>query len=546
MHHKHNKHNKHNKQENHYNKNIPYIFDYKNGQQLLCIHNIDFNELESYKSKLLDNKISDIQFFKDEKEDFLHDNDPRLVYEQDSDAYLHAQLHWGQKKLNLSEFKVMIDHCKPDEEYVIIYPGSAPGQHLPSFLNYFPNITYDLTDPRPFDSIVIKESLKENSRVRIRADKDGNQRILFTDELAETVRKDYEKINKERKKKGLKEIKTIFISDIRLPPQYKEYLKKEHQTKFNWDDPNANFTFSLLEKDRGKVFIPADYVNIKKIDKVNKDYIKKFSNEIYNYVNVYNHSEFAHNKPFINLFDVKEKKNGDKTIKFNSKSYDKLSIEDKLNIFDYVLWNISIDFDMRLQEGWVKIIKPDYTLLKLRFPFNLNMDYTYINGDIYLPLYGPKHTTESRLFIDKTKHDFSDTTYNLIKYEQQLGYFNLVTRKQYYAHKYDDINGLDHCYDCYSEIKLWEKYIDNYDKYIKNSKNGKNGNNGKIMNKVKGYINRSTYEILEYQYHAKGKKFLRDQMNIYKYKSSPQLRQMDIKKQQEKLKKFLDKIKVKK
>jgi hypothetical protein len=525
---------------NNYNKNSPYIFEY-NKENLLCIHNIDFNELESYKSRLLDIKVNDIKFFRDTKESFLNENDPRLVYTTDSDVNLHAQLHWGQKKLNLSEFEVMVDHCKPEEEYVIIYPGSAPGQHLTSFLKYFPNITYDLTDPRPFDKVVIDESLKENSRVRIRADKDGNQRILFTDELAETVRKDYEKINKDRKKKGLKEIKTILISDIRLPPQYKEYLKKEHHHKFNWEDPNANFTFSLLEKDF-KTFIPADYVDIKKIDKVNKDYIKKFTKELYGYVSLEEHKKYSFNELVYNLFDVKEKKNGESTIKFDIKKYNSLTIENKLNIFDSVLWNISIDFDMRLQENWTKIIKPDYTLLKFRFPFNLDMDYTYINGDIYLPIYGPKHTTETRLFIDKTKHDFSDTTYNLIKYEQQMGYFNLVTRKQYYKHKYDNINGLDHCFDCYSEIKLWEKYIKNY--VIKKENNSLS--NTKIMSLVKDYISRSTYEILENQYHVKGKKFIRDQMNIYKYKANPQIKKMDIKKQQEKLKNFLDKNKSKK
>lgn len=130
--------------------------------------------------------------------------------------------------------------------------------------------------------------------------------------------------------------------------------------------------------------------------------------------------------------------------------------------------------DMKMQEDWVKIIKPAASMLKFRPPWCISIykgkkdtpkerkkyKLKYLKGDIYLPIWGPVTTTEARLI---TVGDIEYKEYDSCKYEYQLFYFNTYTRLKYHKRpfnlKIDKIPGLCHCYDCTSEIYVLAEYF---------------------------------------------------------------------------------------
>lgn len=65
-------------------------------------------------------------------------------------------VHWGQRKLLLSEMQLLSHYAKSGVSYHIVYAGSAPGTHL-GFLDEITNCmhTWELVDPGQFDRAVL-------------------------------------------------------------------------------------------------------------------------------------------------------------------------------------------------------------------------------------------------------------------------------------------------------------------------------------------------------------------------------------------------------
>lgn len=118
-----------------------------------------------------------------------------------------------------------------------------------------------------------------------------------------------------------------------------------------------------------------------------------------------------------------------------------------------VLW------DMNAQMAWHMTMKPARSMLKFRLPWYTETT-EYLDGDLYLPVWGPITTTEGRLIT----HEYSTKTklWNNKKYEGQMFYFNTVARPALYAHDIANCVGIDHCYDCRSEVEILTQYIAKY------------------------------------------------------------------------------------
>lgn len=113
--------------------------------------------------------------------------------------------------------------------------------------------------------------------------------------------------------------------------------------------------------------------------------------------------------------------------------------------------------DMADQMRWHRILKPRKSLLKFRLPY-VPGSTEYLDGDLYLPVWGAQSTTECRL----VPSDTGTRTYDNARYWEQMFYFNTTTRVSYYEHDIQDGNsGLDHCYDCMSEIHILRQYLRN-------------------------------------------------------------------------------------
>lgn len=124
------------------------------------------------------------------------------------------------------------------------------------------------------------------------------------------------------------------------------------------------------------------------------------------------------------------------------------------------------------QMKWHKMLRPTKSLLKFRLPYN-GESMLYLAGDIFLPIWGPQTTSETRLVpfdedaVPVQGRQYDDwcplAMYDSHKYEEQLFYFNTVTRVTYYEHHVSGASGICHCYDCRSELHILSMYLSKYE-----------------------------------------------------------------------------------
>jgi hypothetical protein len=103
--------------------------------------------------------------------------------------------HWGQRKLLLSEIEFLTIYSNgetTDKKKYVIYVGAAPGTHIIYLSKLFPDVYFELYDPRDFNN-----KLSENNKIK-------THQAFFTDEIAN----EWKSIN--HKDKDI-----LFISDIR-------------------------------------------------------------------------------------------------------------------------------------------------------------------------------------------------------------------------------------------------------------------------------------------------------------------------------------------
>lgn len=118
--------------------------------------------------------------------------------------------------------------------------------------------------------------------------------------------------------------------------------------------------------------------------------------------------------------------------------------------------------DMEAQQRWHLKIAPARSMLKFRLPWAPGIT-TYLDGDIYLPVWGPQATTEARLVTHEEHGRMRE--YDNTQYERQMMYFNTVTRVGLYPHPVgmdgtDHVEGAHfcHCYDCTAEVTILMRY----------------------------------------------------------------------------------------
>lgn len=59
-------------------------------------------------------------------------------------------IHWGQRKLILSEIEFLTIFWGVSKTGIVVYAGSAPGNHIPLLAELFPQLSFELYDPAPF------------------------------------------------------------------------------------------------------------------------------------------------------------------------------------------------------------------------------------------------------------------------------------------------------------------------------------------------------------------------------------------------------------
>ncbi len=110
--------------------------------------------------------------------------------------------------------------------------------------------------------------------------------------------------------------------------------------------------------------------------------------------------------------------------------------------------------DMANQSQWHKLMGARKSMLKFRLSWRAGKT-KYLAGEIYLPVWGPVTTTESRLIAD---FNAPEIEYDNTEYEEKMFHFNTVTRVGRYRHSIRG-EGIDHCYDCTAEISILRAYL---------------------------------------------------------------------------------------
>lgn len=97
------------------------------------------------------------------------------------------------------------------------------------------------------------------------------------------------------------------------------------------------------------------------------------------------------------------------------------------------------------QVKWHKIIKPDYSYLKFRCPYEIQKDYDYYDGEIFLQFYAPLSSTETRILF---KNKLTKKKYNSDEFQGKMSFFNRVIRPGFHKSLIKENDIFDNCYDC--------------------------------------------------------------------------------------------------
>jgi len=119
---------------------------------------------------------------------------------------------------------------------------------------------------------------------------------------------------------------------------------------------------------------------------------------------------------------------------------------------------LKINNDMQLQARWLQNLNASHSLFKFRLPYYgprmHSKPYKYLDGEVYLPVFGPRSTTECRLHVDRCKYGYKYKDYNPEEHERVMAGFNSTNRANAYQY-----NGkIFPSFDFASEAIILDKY----------------------------------------------------------------------------------------
>jgi hypothetical protein len=226
-------------------------------------------------------------------------------------------IHWGQRKLLLTEIEFLTTYGNADQtckKKYVIYVGGAPGTHIIYLSKLFPDVCFELYDPRVFDNRLLK-----NDKIKI-------HQQFFTDKTAD-----------EWKSVNHKDKDILFISDIRTASsefseeKFEACVKDDNIKQMNWYNIiKPIFTMfkfrlpynsdELTEYLDGEIYIqpyaPATSTETRLIIGANAP-LKKYNNRIYEEQLCY-FNKYERSLSYDNLLYVVDEKNGIKNNYDNS------------------------------------------------------------------------------------------------------------------------------------------------------------------------------------------------------------------------------------
>lgn len=84
----------------------------------------------------------------------LSDTAPRAQYKRRDWDHKKTIIHWGQRKLLMSEIMFLTQWGDLSKQ--VVYAGAAPGHHIPYLSQLFPDHHFTLIDPNPFGAVCLQ------------------------------------------------------------------------------------------------------------------------------------------------------------------------------------------------------------------------------------------------------------------------------------------------------------------------------------------------------------------------------------------------------
>ncbi|CCW62173.1 unnamed protein product [Phytomonas sp. EM1] len=349
---------------------------------------------------------------------------------------IKSSIHWGQRKLMLSEIQMLTMYCEPEVSYHIVYAGAAPGTHLSLLDDLFAKRhTWELVDPGEFDHAAL----------------DGRPNMVlrnefFTNDTAYGI-------NARRLTEVLPGLATVYaaltrdaLSQVEGPAKLSQV---EGPAKLSQVEGPAKLSQSVLlaqlqdavgQRDvaRGTAAIPSAYEPPLRLPR---------GLELLCQVGL------ERRGPLLFISDIRS---------------GALEVE---NFEDHVAEN------MRAQEVWTEILHGAYSMLKFRLPYTRKAKsfggrdeevqtrlirpdgcVSYLRGDILLPIWTRPTSTEGRLVVPQGAFP---KDYNVAHVEDQFFFFNTRVREQiHFNHFLDSTSVLDHHFDGAAEVMCLKMYLE--------------------------------------------------------------------------------------
>jgi len=136
---------------------------------------------------------------------------------------------------------------------------------------------------------------------------------------------------------------------------------------------------------------------------------------------------------------------------------------------DKKMFEKQVAIDNALQLGWIKILKPKYSLLKFRLPYHLKHgeSYNYLKGRVMYQMWPPAVSGETRLLVSKSAISSPLVPYDFKQYEEAMFFHNKWARGYCFSlplnHELSPIvytknNSHCTCYDCMAELYTLQEY----------------------------------------------------------------------------------------
>jgi predicted nucleic acid-binding Zn ribbon protein len=315
--------------------------------------------------------------------------------------------HYGQRKLALNEVKF---YSMLPKHSVIVYSGSASGEHTPFILDAFPTFKFILIDPNyhsinyPYEYIYIDRSKVDR----------GN--LIFIKKSSE--------FESSRGKK--------------LKSMYDPLTKMKFADGKIRDVTSCDSAGSLddLKSLDNRVYVIQDYMS--------ETLAKKLAAKLKSFKATYFYTSDIRSEAtdfgYLNDFAIQAlvvKALGAKLnhLKFRMPRFEKMKrIPDFSNL------------------ERCKQVFPKLDFLEL----HRNKKFVFFDGTVHLQPWGPPSTSETRLITDgKTLVEWNANEYN-----GKMTYINLS--RQLIAHDVEPIFNYDKCHDCALEMKILQDYFDDW------------------------------------------------------------------------------------